>query len=115
MIVLHFLPIGLAKSYMFLFEVFVLWVLVRHYERMAFCIYVTFSLTELKELSSSLTTQEMMSEVRELKAECSGYAARLEKIKSATNHVTPEEKEKVGAETKSRYYRSSFRFAVPVS
>ncbi|XP_037331652.1 homologous-pairing protein 2 homolog [Pungitius pungitius] len=50
---------------------------------------------ELKELSSSLTTEEMMSEVRELKAECSGYAARLEKIKSATNHVTPEEKEKV--------------------
>ncbi|XP_075942567.1 homologous-pairing protein 2 homolog [Anarhichas minor] len=50
---------------------------------------------ELKELSSSLTTEEMMSEIRELKAECSGYRARLEKIKSATNHVTPEEKEKV--------------------
>nr|XP_020462963.1 homologous-pairing protein 2 homolog [Monopterus albus] len=51
--------------------------------------------TELKELSSSLTTEEMMSEIQELKAECSGYRARLEKIKSATNHVTPEEKEKV--------------------
>ncbi|XP_068560566.1 homologous-pairing protein 2 homolog isoform X1 [Cebidichthys violaceus] len=50
---------------------------------------------ELKELSSSLTAEEMMSEIRELKAECSGYRARLEKIKSATNHVTPEEKEKV--------------------
>ncbi|KAK9534681.1 hypothetical protein VZT92_007111 [Zoarces viviparus] len=50
---------------------------------------------ELKELSSSLTTEEMMSEIQELKAECSGYRARLEKIKSATNHVTPEEKEKV--------------------
>ncbi|XP_071386580.1 homologous-pairing protein 2 homolog [Centroberyx affinis] len=50
---------------------------------------------ELKELSSSLTTEEMMSEIRELKAECSGYRERLEKIKSATNHVTPEEKEKV--------------------
>lgn len=37
-----------------------------------------------------------MSEIRELKAECVGYRARLEKIKSATNHVTPEEKEKVG-------------------
>uniref|UniRef100_A0A3P8TI13 PSMC3 interacting protein n=1 Tax=Amphiprion percula TaxID=161767 RepID=A0A3P8TI13_AMPPE len=36
---------------------------------------------ELKELNSSLTTEEMV--------------ARLEKIKSATNHVTPEEKEKV--------------------
>ncbi|XP_034395216.1 homologous-pairing protein 2 homolog isoform X2 [Cyclopterus lumpus] len=50
---------------------------------------------ELKELSSSLTTEEMTSEIKELKAECSGYRARLEKIKSATNHVTPEEKEKV--------------------
>ncbi|XP_019950301.1 homologous-pairing protein 2 homolog isoform X2 [Paralichthys olivaceus] len=50
---------------------------------------------ELKELNSSLTTEEMMSEIQELKAECSGYRARLEKIKSATNHVTPEEKEKV--------------------
>ncbi|XP_074512214.1 homologous-pairing protein 2 homolog [Sebastes fasciatus] len=51
--------------------------------------------SELKELSSSLTTEEMMSELKELKAECSGYRARMEKIKSATNHVTPEEKAKV--------------------
>ncbi|KAK2833196.1 hypothetical protein Q5P01_017085 [Channa striata] len=50
---------------------------------------------ELKELNSSLTTEEMMSEIQQLKEECSGYRARLEKIKSATNHVTPEEKEKV--------------------
>ncbi|XP_034449856.1 homologous-pairing protein 2 homolog isoform X2 [Hippoglossus hippoglossus] len=50
---------------------------------------------ELKELNSSLTAEEMMSEIQELKAECSGYRARLEKIKAATNHVTPEEKEKV--------------------
>ncbi|KAK5855917.1 hypothetical protein PBY51_007550 [Eleginops maclovinus] len=50
---------------------------------------------ELKELSSSLTTEEMISEIKELKKECSGYRARVEKIKSATNHVTPEEKEKV--------------------
>ncbi|XP_040918112.1 homologous-pairing protein 2 homolog isoform X2 [Toxotes jaculatrix] len=49
---------------------------------------------ELKELNSSLTTEEMMSEIQELKAECSGCRARLEKIKSVTNHVTPEEKEK---------------------
>ncbi|XP_041736566.2 homologous-pairing protein 2 homolog isoform X1 [Coregonus clupeaformis] len=49
---------------------------------------------ELKELNSSLTTEEM-SEILELKAECSGYREHLEKIKSATNHVTPEQKEKV--------------------
>ncbi|XP_047427189.1 homologous-pairing protein 2 homolog [Mugil cephalus] len=51
--------------------------------------------TELKELNSSLTTEDMTSEIRGLKEECSGYRARLEKIKSATNHVTPQEKEKV--------------------
>ncbi|XP_041633680.1 homologous-pairing protein 2 homolog [Cheilinus undulatus] len=51
--------------------------------------------TELKELNSSLTTEEIQSEIQELKVECSGYRARLEKIKSATNHVTPEEREKV--------------------
>ncbi|KAA8585332.1 hypothetical protein FQN60_004026, partial [Etheostoma spectabile] len=50
--------------------------------------------SELKELNSSLTTEEVMSEIKALKAECSGYRARVEKIKSATNHVTPEEKEK---------------------
>ncbi|RVE69769.1 hypothetical protein OJAV_G00081050 [Oryzias javanicus] len=50
---------------------------------------------ELKELNSSLTTEEMAAEIQQLKAECSGYRERLQKIKSATNHVTPEEKEKV--------------------
>ncbi|CAJ1076140.1 homologous-pairing protein 2 homolog [Xyrichtys novacula] len=50
---------------------------------------------ELKELNNSLTTEEILSEIQKLKSECSGYRARLEKIKSATNHVTPEEKEKV--------------------
>ncbi|XP_028311731.1 homologous-pairing protein 2 homolog [Gouania willdenowi] len=51
--------------------------------------------SELKELNSTLTTEEMTSQIQELKAECTGYTARLEKIKTATNHVTPEEKEKV--------------------
>ncbi|XP_072224726.1 homologous-pairing protein 2 homolog [Leuresthes tenuis] len=50
---------------------------------------------ELKELNSSLTTEEIVAEIQELKAECSGCKARLEKIKSSANHVTPEEKEKV--------------------
>ncbi|TRY93216.1 hypothetical protein DNTS_014357 [Danionella cerebrum] len=51
--------------------------------------------TELKELNSSLTTAEMKAQIQELQAECSGYRERLQKIKSATNHVTPEEREKV--------------------
>uniref|UniRef100_A0A8C6TL26 Homologous-pairing protein 2 homolog n=1 Tax=Neogobius melanostomus TaxID=47308 RepID=A0A8C6TL26_9GOBI len=51
--------------------------------------------SELKELNSSLTTEEITKENKQLKEECSGYKTRLEKIKSATNHITPEEKEKV--------------------
>uniref|UniRef100_A0A8B9HGX7 Homologous-pairing protein 2 homolog n=1 Tax=Astyanax mexicanus TaxID=7994 RepID=A0A8B9HGX7_ASTMX len=51
--------------------------------------------TEQKELNSMLTTAEMTSQIQELKAECEGYKERLKKIKSATNHVTPEEREKV--------------------
>ncbi|XP_068606420.1 homologous-pairing protein 2 homolog [Brachionichthys hirsutus] len=50
---------------------------------------------EMKELTSSPTTEEVIAEIQELKEECSDHRARLEKIKSATNHVTPEEKEKV--------------------
>ncbi|XP_034567352.1 homologous-pairing protein 2 homolog [Notolabrus celidotus] len=50
---------------------------------------------EQKELNSALTTEEIKSEIQKLKAECAGYRARMEKIKSATNHVTPAEKEKV--------------------
>ncbi|XP_019731328.1 homologous-pairing protein 2 homolog [Hippocampus comes] len=50
---------------------------------------------ELKELNNSLTSQEMTSEITRLRDECSGCRERLDKIKSATNHVTPEEKDKV--------------------
>ncbi|KAK7940573.1 hypothetical protein WMY93_003899 [Mugilogobius chulae] len=51
--------------------------------------------SELKELNNSLTTEEITKEIKQLKEECSGFKTRLDKIKSATNHVTPEEKEKV--------------------
>lgn len=51
--------------------------------------------SELKELNGSLTTAEMKAQIQELQAECSGYRERLDKIKLATNHVTPEEKQKV--------------------
>lgn len=53
------------------------------------------SLLELKDLNSSMTTPEMAREVEELRKDCASYADKLERIKSATNHVTPEEKEKV--------------------
>lgn len=51
--------------------------------------------SELKELTSALTTPEMQKEIQELKEECARYTERLKNIKAATNHVTPEEKEKV--------------------
>lgn len=55
---------------------------------------------ELKELKGSLTTAEMDKEIEELKKDCANYTEKLERIKSAANHVTPEEKEKVYNEKK---------------
>lgn len=54
--------------------------------------------SELKELTNALTTPEMQREIQELKRECARYTERLNNIKAATNHVTPEEKEKVSRE-----------------
>lgn len=51
--------------------------------------------SELKDLTSALTTPEMQKEIQDLKKECAGYRERLKNIKAATNHVTPEEKEQV--------------------
>lgn len=62
---------------------------------------------ELRELSGSMTTPEMAREVEELRKDCAGYADKLERIKSATNHVTPEEKEKVCSE--QRLYCKEWR------
>ncbi|XP_061333547.1 homologous-pairing protein 2 homolog isoform X2 [Pezoporus flaviventris] len=55
---------------------------------------------QLKELSSSMTTPEVAKEIKELKKDCESYTEKLERMKSATNHVTPEEKEKVCSEQK---------------
>ncbi|XP_061446344.1 homologous-pairing protein 2 homolog isoform X2 [Rhineura floridana] len=56
--------------------------------------------SELKELKGSMTTPEMVKEIEELKKDCANYTEKLERIKSAANHVTPEEKEKVYNEKK---------------
>ncbi|XP_063156504.1 homologous-pairing protein 2 homolog [Candoia aspera] len=56
--------------------------------------------SELKELKGSMTTPEMVKEIEELKKDCANYTEKLERIKSAANHVTPEEKEKVHNEKK---------------
>ncbi|XP_012658341.1 homologous-pairing protein 2 homolog [Otolemur garnettii] len=60
--------------------------------------------SELKELSSALTTPEMQKEIEELKKECAAYTERLKNIKAATNHVTPEEKEQVYRE-RQKYHK----------
>lgn len=53
------------------------------------------SFPELRDLNSSMTTSEMAREIGELRKECASHTEKLQRIKSATNHVTPEEKEKV--------------------
>ncbi|KFQ68921.1 Homologous-pairing protein 2, partial [Phaethon lepturus] len=58
------------------------------------------SLPELKDLNNSMTTPEIAREIEELRNNCASYTEKLERIKSATNHVTPEEKEKVCSEQK---------------
>ncbi|XP_044303289.1 homologous-pairing protein 2 homolog isoform X3 [Varanus komodoensis] len=56
--------------------------------------------SELKELKNSMTTPEMVKEIEELQKDCANYKEKLERIKSAANHVSPEEKEKVYSERK---------------
>uniref|UniRef100_A0A8C3GUQ0 Homologous-pairing protein 2 homolog n=1 Tax=Corvus moneduloides TaxID=1196302 RepID=A0A8C3GUQ0_CORMO len=57
---------------------------------------------ELKDLNSSMTTPEIGGEIEALRKDCASYTEKLERIKSATNHVTPEEKEKVNSCCPSR-------------
>ncbi|XP_027949798.1 homologous-pairing protein 2 homolog isoform X1 [Eumetopias jubatus] len=72
---------------------------------------------ELKELTSALTTPEMQKEIQELKKECAGYRERLKNIKAATNHVTPEEKERVYSERQKycKEWRKRKRMATELS
>ncbi|NWY70534.1 HOP2 protein, partial [Erithacus rubecula] len=62
---------------------------------------------ELKDLSSSMTTPEIAKEIEALRKDCASCTEKLERIKSATNHVTPEEKEKVCRE--QQLYRREWR------
>lgn len=55
------------------------------------------TIPELKDLNGSMTTPEIASEIEALTKDCASCTEKLERIKSATNHVTPEEKEKVNS------------------
>nr|XP_017499217.2 homologous-pairing protein 2 homolog isoform X2 [Manis javanica] len=72
---------------------------------------------EFKELTTALTTLEMQKEIQELKEECSGYTERLQNIRAATNHVTPEEKEQVYSERQKycKEWRKRKRMATELS
>ncbi|XP_010074723.1 PREDICTED: homologous-pairing protein 2 homolog, partial [Pterocles gutturalis] len=54
----------------------------------------------LKDLNSSMTTPEMTREITELRKDCASYAEKLERIKSATNHVHPPHRLQVCSEQK---------------
>ncbi|XP_040851724.1 homologous-pairing protein 2 homolog isoform X1 [Ochotona curzoniae] len=72
---------------------------------------------ELKDLTSALTTPEMQKEIQELREECAGYRERLENIRAATNHVTPQEKEQVYKEREKycKEWRKRKRMATELS
>lgn len=59
------------------------------------CPVISATFPELKDLNSSMTTPEIAREIEALRKDCASYTEKLERIKTATNHVTPEEKEKV--------------------
>ncbi|NXA40883.1 HOP2 protein, partial [Eudromia elegans] len=55
---------------------------------------------ELRHLGASMTTADMAREVQGLRGDCAAYAERLQRITTAANHVSPEEKEQVCREQK---------------
>lgn len=50
---------------------------------------------EFRVLKSSLTTQEATARLAELNENCRKYQEHLKRIKSASNHIPPAEKEKI--------------------
>lgn len=51
--------------------------------------------SELRNVNSTLTTKDAKDRLTELTIKCSKYQERIENMTSATNHVTPEEKDKI--------------------
>ncbi|XP_074623836.1 homologous-pairing protein 2 homolog [Acropora palmata] len=56
--------------------------------------------SELRSVSSTLTTKDAKDKLTELTNKCNKYHERIMNIKSAKNHVTPEEKDKIYKEHK---------------
>lgn len=56
--------------------------------------------SELQSVNSTLTTEDAKARLTELTNKCTRYQERIKNIKSATNHITPEEKDKIYKEHK---------------
>jgi len=56
--------------------------------------------SELRNVNSTLTTEDAKARLTELTNKCNRHQERIKNIKSATNHVTPEEKDKIYKEHK---------------
>lgn len=55
---------------------------------------------ELRNVNSTLTTEDAKARLEDLTNKCNKYQERIKDIKSASNHVTPEEKDKIYKEHK---------------
>lgn len=55
---------------------------------------------ELRNVNSTLTTEDAKARLEDLTSKCNKYQERIKNIKSASNHVTPEEKDKIYKEHK---------------
>ncbi|KAL9968421.1 hypothetical protein ACROYT_G026797 [Oculina patagonica] len=56
--------------------------------------------SELRSVNSTLTTKDAKARLAELTTQCDRYQERIKNIKSAANHVTPAEKDKIYKEHK---------------
>eukprot|EP00118_Oscarella_pearsei_P004540 m.19618 g.19618 ORF g.19618 m.19618 type:complete len:213 (+) comp27872_c0_seq3:80-718(+) len=72
--------------------------------------------TELKALDGSMTTEAAEAKAASIKQECRELEERLEKIKSETSHVTPEERDKICKKhtTMIRAWRKRKRLATDI-
>jgi len=72
--------------------------------------------TELRNVNSTLTTKDAKARLEELTKKCDRYQERIKNIKSATNHVTPAQKDKIYKEHKQfvQMWRKRKRMATDI-
>ncbi|KAJ7391908.1 PSMC3 interacting protein [Desmophyllum pertusum] len=72
--------------------------------------------SELRNVNSTLTTKDAKDRLTELTKQCDRYQERIKNIKSETNHITPEEKDKIYKEHKQfvQMWRKRKRMATDI-